>query len=187
MCPNCGGEWESTAVVCRNVGCGSILSDPPVTIDDDLGTEASRDEPEIAGTAPEEPEVSRSLPAPTPRVVDRSDGVAPTARIVLEVGGRGGRRIELAEGQVLGRLAPGDEQTPDVDVGEVPELNTVSRRHAQLIEDAGGWFVRNLSESNFIMVDGQVLWHVGDEAPLKNGSVLCLSNVQFRVVIGGTL
>jgi hypothetical protein len=71
------------------------------------------------------------------------------------------------EGQVLGR----DSSNPIV-----IESSNVSRKHALIYSDAGGWGVRDLKSTNGVFVNGKQV----SEARLSPGDMLKLGDIPFR-------
>lgn len=163
ICPQCGHENAPTAPVCAMDG--TILRDDPVVIPD---------RPEPGGTGDDAHSCDpRSVPAAG---VDAADAEtirlrALGADIVLTV----------ARNQVVGRLVPGEHAQPDVDVGGVPERDTVSRRHVRFLRHSDGWYACNLSATNFITLGDRVIEGQGMEVAVTEGCRLGLSNVLFVV------
>jgi hypothetical protein len=79
-----------------------------------------------------------------------------------------GQRIPLgASGVVIGRSA-------DVDV--VIPAQEVSRRHAQILPDAGGWTLHDLGSTNGVRVNGR---NVGVPTQLTDGDVIGIGPVEL--------
>lgn len=82
----------------------------------------------------------------------------------ITVRGRSSRRSVFGEA-VLGRVDPDAGHQPDVDLSAD---DTVSRRHALILERHGRFFLRDLESMNGTRVNGQWL-QPGGETPLEHG------------------
>jgi hypothetical protein len=101
--------------------------------------------------------------APPPPPAPVAGEVLPGAWLEAE-----GQRIPIgASGVVIGRSA-------DVDV--VIPAQEVSRRHAQILPDAGGWTLHDLGSTNGVRVNGR---HVGVPTRLTDGDVIGIGPVEL--------
>ena len=93
----------------------------------------------------------------------------PMATLDIIQGGEIGRKYELTEtDSVLGR-------SPDCDV--VIDAAAVSRRHAIIEKNGGGYFLRDLGSRNGTYVNGT---RVEERAPLHNGDRIVVCDVVFQ-------
>jgi S1-C subfamily serine protease len=85
----------------------------------------------------------------------------PTATLLLDRGSRAGERVTLSASPVsIGRH-------PSNDIRFDPALDlVVSARHAVLIRDGRGWYVRDVGSTNGTWVNGQ---RISGDCPLRHG------------------
>jgi serine/threonine protein kinase len=85
---------------------------------------------------------------------------------------------------VLGRLHPGSMPYPDVNLAGEPGGDTVSRQHARLyFQDGGWWIVQQQDVVNWTYVQGRLL-HTGEPAPLRDGDRLDVGQVTLTFRTG---
>ena len=97
------------------------------------------------------------------------------ARVIIQNGPEAGRSFEVPPtGLILGRV---ESTQCDIPLGGA----SVSSRHARLYFDGsrGSWYIRDLGSVNGTRVDGRPV----DLAEVRDGSVLCLAEVEVRFSI----
>lgn len=67
-------------------------------------------------------------------------------------------------------------QTPDIDLGQEPLGDTVSRMHAQLYQQAGRWHLVQVASSNVTRIDGTQLTP-NQPYPLRSGAKLTFGDL----------
>ncbi len=107
---------------------------------------------------------------------DASSLVGPTTASIVQIYGPGlGKRHILEERTVIGR---DNSATLEVD------LSGVSRRHAELFERDGGWWITDLGSTNGTFVSGV---EIRGEILLTSGDVLRLGGAIFKYLAGGDI
>ncbi|MDZ4764361.1 MAG: FHA domain-containing protein [Chloroflexota bacterium] len=87
-------------------------------------------------------------------------------------------RIEVKQlPAILGRFGDGDKPE-DYTVNFSEFGNTISRKHARLIEAQGQYYIQNVSSGNFLYVDGDRV-EEGSSHLLKDGYKVRLGEVKF--------
>jgi serine/threonine-protein kinase len=81
---------------------------------------------------------------------------------------------------VIGRSDPQRGHRPDIDLLALDPVQTVSRRHAQLAQRDGHFFIEDLNAYNRTRVNGVVLTP-HQEMELHSGDVVRLGNVELRL------
>jgi pSer/pThr/pTyr-binding forkhead associated (FHA) protein len=89
-----------------------------------------------------------------------------------------GRVYKLAAPSItLGRHSEDRTYAPDLDLGDLPDGKTVSRKHARLFQEDDDWFIEVEQEtSNPTLVDGRSL-EPGQKIPLAHGQVVQFGRV----------
>ncbi len=145
QCPSCGNQVTPGEAFCDN--CGHALSQTPAV--SSTGTLA----------APAGGGAGALIMPPPPQ----------TAKLVID---GDGTAFDLTPGKALliGRLDPLDGIYPDIDLTPHDRDVGVSRRHAQVHEQGGQWFIKDLGSTNYTVVnrqraqpDQEVLLQNGDE------------------------
>ena len=95
-----------------------------------------------------------------------------TPSLHLLNGSQPGRRVELRDRMLLGRLPECDLQIDDV---------SVSRRHARVTERAGGWSIEDLDSTNGVRVNGTNV----RQTTLQHGDTIELGSVKMTFALEG--
>ena len=93
-------------------------------------------------------------------------------------------RFEISQDQaVIGRADPNRQIAPDIDLARFDPLKTVSRRHAAIHHEKGGFSVEDLDSRNTTQVADATL-SPGRTLALRNGDVLTFGSVTavFRLL-----
>ncbi len=107
---------------------------------------------------------------------EASAAVGPPAASIVQIYGQGLGRRHVLEGQmVIGR---------DVSVSVSVDLPGVSRRHAELFERGGAWWVVDLGSTNGTFLSGE---EICGENRLTSGDVLRLGGAIFKYLAGGDI
>ena len=87
--------------------------------------------------------------------------------------------FSLAAPAVIGRFD--SESGPvDIDLGQLPEAIYVSRHHAEIRHESGGWTLKDLGSRNGTFIRGSHGFaRVTGETPLENGAEIALGNARF--------
>lgn len=168
QCPSCNNEVIPGEAFCDE--CGAALenlapaqptpppSDPP-------------QQPSASAVAPPaEPAVSPPSPAPGPAA----------AKLIIN-----GTTFDLAPSQltVVGREDPIDGIYPDIDLTPHDQDVGVSRRHAELHEQGGQWYLKDLGSTNYTVVNRQRA-QPEQEVLLQNGDEIRFGRVVAAFQIG---
>lgn len=143
----------------------------------EIGDQRFRFEPRISGASgqatgsvsdPDDPDQTRKM-AGVGRSSQPSQPLAPALCLVAATGPEPGRRWGLtAPLSTIGRDPSSDICLPDP---------SVSRRHAQIVRQATGLYVQDVTSENGTCLDGQELT---GPAPLRLGAVLTVGVVDLR-------
>lgn len=157
QCPNCGNQVTTGEAFCDN--CGHALPQPPAA-----NSTGALDNAGQGG-------VVITPPSPlTAKLVIDSDGTA----------------FDLTPGKTLliGRLDPIDSIYPDIDLTPHDRDVGVSRRHAQVHEQGGQWFIKDLGSTNYTVVNRQRA-QPDQEVLLQNGDEVRFGRVMTHFQAGG--
>lgn len=90
--------------------------------------------------------------------------------------------VEVQNGQTVGRADP--TSRADVKISDkIPDIDCISRLHCQFDFDGRNWLVTAISNStNNTAINGQVVPR-GQSLPVRDGDVVTLANIPFRVRI----
>ena len=104
----------------------------------------------------------------------------PRARLVLQRDGAATDEFYEVRGDAtIGRF---DETVGpvDIDLGPLPEGSFVSRKHAQIRNEDGGWLLKDLGSSNgtFVMGDTDLV-RIDEETEIHDGQLISLGNIRF--------
>ena len=147
QCPSCGNQVTPGEAFCDN--CGHALAQ---------GTPAGGGP---AGTSTGALDAISAQGVVTPTSL--------TAQLVID---SAGAAFALTPGKplLIGRLDPIDGIYPDIDLTPHDRDVGVSRRHAELHEQGGQWFIKDLGSTNYTVVnrkrvqpDQEMLLQTGDE------------------------
>ncbi|MBN1875116.1 MAG: FHA domain-containing protein [Anaerolineae bacterium] len=83
----------------------------------------------------------------------------------------------------LGRYDARTGNAPDIELSEEPSGNTVSRTHAVLTAQGGGWILTVLTASSPTLLDGKKL-SPNQSVPLASGMVIQLGSVSLTFEVG---
>ena len=168
ICPQCNTQNEAGSTFCDQ--CGAALADAlaangaaatacPVCGAAAMAGDAFCNECGAALSAP--------APAPAP-----APALAPTAAQIVT----GGGRVELSgkASYLIGREDPVSGIHPEIDTtGSDGDAAGVSRRHAEIVQAGGGWFLQDLNSTNGSFVNNQrVTPHT--RHPLRSGDQIRL-------------
>ena len=156
VCPTCGQSDSPGEIFCNN--CGVQL--PPVSV----GAPAP---PVPVSPAPTPPKPFQA-PLPASVVTGRLVVLTTNSHIPIPAG-----KQEV----LVGRFDPANPPEPEIDL--VPhggEQAGVSRRHCQLVADAGGTFVIDLNSTNSTFLNRTRL-EPGRRYPLRDGDELRLGKM----------
>lgn len=176
QCPSCGKMASDTDQFCPECGYDFSMPRPPPT-----------PSVEPSGAAQEAEVQEAAAPAgPAEAVVPPSPAAPPAAaaHVALKRGGAlTGDLFAIGPRAVLGRFDP--ETGPvDVDLGPLPESAYVSRRHAEMWQNADGqWFIKDLGSMNgtFVCPSGQGQFRrITTDEPISDGDELALGNARFE-------
>lgn len=217
QCPTCGSEVSEQAAFCPDCGTDlkpaggagpapagggkeaaasapapDAASAPPAPPElgieeEPAATPAVVPNPAVAASAAPAPEASpapAAAPASTPAP---TEGAAAGARLILKRSGAPTSEVFPLGGHVvIGRFDP--ETGPvDVDLGNLPEATYVSRQHAELIPDGGGWKIKDLGSRNGVFVrkqGGGAFQRVTGEESVSSGDEIALGNARFELRVG---
>lgn len=108
----------------------------------------------------------------------------PSARLVHLAGGRS-FPVQPGRENVIGRPDPVTGTTPEIDLGELDALRSLSRRHARIWFADGTFRIREeLGVGNGTWLDGERLV-TGREYPIAAGQTLKLGVVELRLEVEG--
>ena len=183
-CPTCGINVSEGTTFCPD--CGT-----EITNDQAAGSEQA---PQVANLQQDAQPVAVGGVSAPPVMSPPSPVAAPPtgiARLLLKRGGiLTGEEFVIGSGVVIGRFH--EETGPvDVDLSHLPERDYVSRRHAEIGQDASGqWFVNDLDSTN-----GTYLWSPetrqfqrlpsNQSIPIKDGDEIVFGNVRFVFRVQG--
>lgn len=155
QCPSCGNQVTPGEAFCDNCGAALPPAAPPVNMSA-VSSTGTLDAPPSQGGA-----VAPPLPLTAKLVID-SDVAA----------------FELTPGQPLlvGRLDPIDGIYPDIDLTPHDRDVGVSRRHAELHEQGGQWFIKDLGSTNYTVVNRKRA-QPNQEMLLQNGDEVRFARV----------
>jgi len=110
-----------------------------------------------------------------------------TARLTLRrTGALSTETFPIAGETIVGRFDP--ESGPiDVDLGPLPEAVYISRHHAQLRQEAGQWFIKDLGSRNGTFVragNTGPFQRVAEETAIHDGDEIALGNARFAFRVG---
>lgn len=126
-----------------------------------------------------------AAPAPTPPVAPPPVAAAPRQPVATLVHAASGKTFSLgakAE-SLVGRFDPVTEQSPEIDLTDLDQQRSLSRRHARLMRRDGRFFVREeIGTANGTFVGGERL-ATGKEREIRDGDQLRFGRVDltFRV------
>lgn len=124
------------------------------------------DEPHVVVDAPEgEDESAQSAPTGQPTLTLRRNG-ADTSEV-----------FPVSETCTVGRFDPAVGPI-DIDLGNLPEGQYVSRKHAKITQEDGVWTITDLGSSNGTFVLRGDFERV-DSAELADGTEIALGNARF--------
>jgi len=106
------------------------------------------------------------------------DATGERPRLVLKrAGAETDQVFDLNPPSIIGRFDPSVGPI-DVDLGSIPEGSYVSRKHAKITNEDGGWRLHDLGSSNgtFILRDD---FEKVDEAELTDGAEIAFGNARF--------
>ncbi|MBX3013610.1 MAG: FHA domain-containing protein [Caldilineaceae bacterium] len=162
QCPSCGNPVTLGEAFCDN--CGAAL--PPVSPPANPAAGSSTG----ALIAPADQNSTMPPLSPlTAKLVINSDGTA----------------FELTPGKTLliGRLDPIDGIYPDIDLTPHDRDAGVSRRHAELYEQGGQWFIKDLGSTNYTVINRKRA-QPDQEMLLQNGDEVRLARVMIHFQTG---
>lgn len=119
-----------------------------------------------------------ATPTPTEATVEGKEITVfgPTTASIVQIYGEGiGRRFVLDGRTVIGR-----ERSASV----VVDLSSVSRRHAELFERGGAWWIVDLGSTNGTFLSGSAL---RGETRLTSGDILQIGGAVFKYLAGGNI
>lgn len=160
VCPRCGEHNGRFDTWCRVKTCGSHFGEIP---------ETEVDEGASSKTA--------EVPRQTPDDMTRDIGVGPKTELAPPCKGLFAlvespqQVIRVCGAGILGRGAEND-------LVEVPRSNLISRRHAQVIAEAGSIWVMDLGSTAGTMVNGRRCGP-NERVPLQEGSVVTFAETSF--------
>ena len=166
-CPFCGTNCVANTVFCGE--CGHYLLK-----DEDRGTDPLDDEEEAEDQADQEEEETRASEA--------QKANEPRA-IRLKIGDRE-RKIEMTLDKVIhmGRVDPGSDVFPEIDLTEHGPAKNISRRHASIRVQADAVVIEDLGSINGTLINGKRLEPYIPEI-LCDGDSLVLGKLQIEVKI----
>jgi len=141
------------------------------------GEAALQDVPVQAMEAPSLPEATSTVPAPTsattgPARLGPKKFGAPTGDLIPLVGPR----------LVVGRFDASSGPV-DIDVSGMSGAEHISRRHAELYQEGGRWFIRDLGSTNGVYLkragEGSFSPRLQEPMPLTDGDELAFGNVMM--------
>ena len=171
-CSVCGADVPEGTNLCPD--CGTVItSGQPVE-----GAQAPQ---EVAQQPPQQPAPVGVAP-PSPPAAPL---VAGLARLLVKRGGvLTGEEFPIGGRVVIGRFH--EETGPvDVDLSNLPEGVYVSRRHAEIYQDASGqWFVKDLGSTNGTYLRSSETGQfqklpVNQATPIKDGDEVAFANARF--------
>lgn len=190
-CTVCGTVNPQDSTFCD--GCGVELpAQAPVTAP---STPAVPEVPVSVWDAPESMDASptaaepatdlhASAPVVTPLMADVPAGSSTPARLgIKKYGAPTGEFIPLAGSRLTVGRFDASSGPVDIDVSGISGAEHISRRHAELYQDGGRWFVRDLGSTN-----GVYLKHAGEAsfsprlqepAALTDGDELAFGNLML--------
>ena len=157
QCPNCGNQVTTGEAFCDN--CGHALPQSPAA-----NSTGALDNAGQGGAV---------ITPPSPL----------TAKLVID---SDGTTFDLTPGKTLliGRLDPIDSIYPDIDLTPHDRDVGVSRRHAQVHEQGGQWFIKDLGSTNYTVVNRQRA-QPDQEVLLQNGDEVRFGRVMTHFQAGG--
>ena len=86
--------------------------------------------------------------------------------------------LDRPEKQLYSIGRSGGSQRPDIDLGQEPQGDTVSRMHAQLYQQGGQWYLVSVAANNTTQIDDVTLvpnqqYQIRAEAKIKLGDLCC--------------
>lgn len=108
-----------------------------------------------------------------------ADDAAGHARLVVKRNGAATDiEFPVSSPAVIGRFDPAVGPV-DVDLGNLPEGSYVSRKHAKITAEDGGWMIHDLGSSNgtFVLQEGD--FARVEMAEIKDGDEIALGNARF--------
>ena len=156
QCPSCGNQVTPGEAFCDN--CGAALALAPAG-----GSTGALDATHQSAAVVVPP------PAQAPKIVIDSDGTA----------------FALTPGKTLliGRLDPIDGIYPDIDLTPHDRDVGVSRRHAEVHEQGGQWFIKDLGSTNYTVVNRQRA-QPDQEMLIQNGDEIRFGRVMTHFQTG---
>jgi pSer/pThr/pTyr-binding forkhead associated (FHA) protein len=113
-----------------------------------------------------------------------SDGVNPTAKLVIERGGRVGRDFPITSIETnIGRWDADSGIFPDVDLDEDDPEAKVSRRHARIVNNEGEYFIEDLGSTNGTFVNRGRRLLPGKRHMLQNGDEIIVGKTFLKFQI----
>lgn len=111
---------------------------------------------------------------------DVQDQAAPAATLRLLRGGvETGDAFAFSGSAVIGRFDPSVGPI-DVDLGGLDEGSYVSRKHARISHEDGGWIIEDLGSSNGTFVlDGDDFRRIEEPARIEDGATVVFGNARF--------
>ncbi len=155
VCPSCGAENSPNAADCSQCGFDILME-------------------RVERRTLAESETTRETDAIS-QVTHVSTSGKPY--IVLESLADSKRSFIVYENQTIGRA-----DISDVVIEGIPEVDSVSRKMAQIGRHGTSWYIQHLGQTNYIVVDGEE-YESDDEVTIREGTVLGLALCQFFVRI----
>ena len=150
QCQNCGNQVTPGEAFCDN--CGAALTVTPLPADPPAVSATG-----VLAATSGAPAVFTPPPPLSAKLLIDSDGTA----------------FDLVPGKplLIGRLDPIDGIYPDIDLTPHDRDVGVSRRHAEVHEQGGQWFIKDLGSTNYTVVNRQRA-QPDQEVLLQNGDAI---------------
>lgn len=157
LCPQCNTQNEAGAAFCDQ--CGAALASAPADSAEATACPVCGAAAMAGDAFCNECGAALSAPAPAP-----APASAPAPALASIPAGRaaqivsGGGRVELSgkASYLIGREDPISGIHPEIDTtGSDGDAAGVSRRHAEIIQAGGGWFLQDLNSTNGSFVNNQ--------------------------------
>jgi len=164
-CPFCGIAWVDNTVFCSE--CGHYL------LPDD----------ENKATDPLDTQEADELTQENQFNITGGPRHTEPIAVRLNIGERQrGVEVPLSKAICLGRIDPGSDVFPDVDLSERAPSRNISRRHASIRKQEGKVMVEDIGSVNGTYINGKRLNAFLPEV-LQNGDVLHLGKLRIEVEI----
>ena len=159
QCSKCGREWSSDEVVLTQRFCPNDRGDLGSLYDSGprLNPGSSERRSKLPGRTSLAPPTLILAYVPDPKL-----------------------HMLIRHDQTVGR------EEADVPVPQLPdeaEYKNISRQHAKFVRRNGKWYVQNLSQMNWTMVNGKKVADE-EEAPVADGDTVILTYSAFKVSVG---